>query len=214
MVHGEVTAITSRRGSKRCEVQVDTDHWATMPSSVVKALGLQVGDIITLDDVVARRLELEPQQALERALRLLAYRERSCAEIAERLTEDGYLQEVVAGTLSWLTKTGLLDDMRLAEQMAHSLISLRGFGRQRALVELRRLGIDQGNASHAIDTVAPPQEEERHAHEMARRLSRPSDTADRLAARLVRRGFSVSDALKAARSCVPSDEPVEPDETP
>lgn len=214
MRHGEVTAITWRRGSHCREVQVDGDHWATMPSGIVKALGLQAGDPIDLDDVHARRLELEPQYARERAFALLAYRERSSAEMTERLTGDGYLQEVVTATVSWLTETGLLDDVRFAEQTARSLISVRGFGRQRALRELRRFGIDHDSATRAIDTVAPSDEEGERACETARRLSRPSDTVDRLAARLVRRGFSASDALRAARSYVSSGEGVEPDETP
>ncbi len=214
MQQGEVTAITSRRGSKRREVQVDGDRWTTMPAGIVKALGLQVGDLIALGDVHARRLELEPQHARERAFGLLAYRERSSTEMAERLTDDGYLEEVVADTVSWLTETGLLDDVRFSEQMARSLISLRGFGRQRALRELCRFGIDHDTAIHAIDTLAPVEEEGERAYEVARRLSRPSDTVDRLAARLVRRGFSASDALRVARSCLSSDEAVEPDETP
>jgi len=212
MEHGEVTAITSRRGTKRREVHVNGDQWAIMPAAIVKALGLQVGDTIALDEVLVRRLEIEPQHARERAFRLLAYRERSTTEMADRLTDDGYLQSIVADTVSWLTDTGLLDDERFAEQMARTMIILRGFGRQRALRELRRFGIVDDGAARALDAVAPAEGEDERAFEMARRLSRPSHSVDRLAARLVRRGFSTSDALKAARSCVSPSGTAEPDD--
>jgi len=212
MEHGEVTAITSRRGSKRREVHVSGDQWAIMPAAIVKALGLQVGDTIALGDVLVRRLEIEPQHARERAFRLLAYRERSTKEMADRLTDDGYLQSIVADTVSWLTDTGLLDDERFAEQMARTMIILRGFGRQRALRELRRFGIVDDSAARALDAVAPAEGEDDRAFEIARRLSRPSDSVDRLASRLVRRGFSASDALNAARSCVSPSGTAEPDD--
>lgn len=212
MERGEVTAITSRRGSKRREVHVSGEYWATMPSSVVKALKLHVGETIALDTVLTRRLEVEPRHARERAFRLLAYRERSTTEISTRLTDDGYLPDVVAETIGWLTDTGLLDDERFTEQMARSLVSLRGFGRQRALRYLRRFGIDDDIAARALDALAPPEGEDARALEMARRLVRPSDTVDRLAARLVRRGFSTADALKAARVHAPASGEPEPDQ--
>jgi regulatory protein len=212
MEHGEVTAITSCRGSKRRAVHVGGEQRAIMPAAIVKALGLQVGDTVALDELYARRLELEPQYARERAFRLLAYRERSTNEMADRLTDEGYLQSIVADTVSWLTETALLDDERFAEQMARSMVILRGFGRQRALRELRRFGIADDCATRALDPVAPAEGETERAHDMARRLSRPSDTVDRLAARLVRRGFSTSDSLTAARSCVSPPEGADPDD--
>jgi regulatory protein len=213
MERGEVTAITSRRGSKRREVHVGGECWATMSSGVVKALELHVGETIAFDAVRTRRREVEPRHARERAFRLLAYRERSTAEISARLTDDGYLPDVVAETVGWLTDTGLLDDERFTEQMARSLVSLRGFGRQRALRELRRFGIDDDMAARALDALAPAEGEDARALEMAHRLVRPSDTVDRLAARLVRRGFSTADALKAARACTAAAGDQEPDQS-
>lgn len=195
----EITAIRTRRGVKRREIEVDGVSWRFVPGPVVNALGLSVGARIDIDELAAQIAEVEPQAARERALRLLAYRERTEAEMRGRLADDGYSAPTIDTTLERLLDTGLLDDRRYAEQTARVLVEGRGYGRSRALRSLRRSGLDEELVTEFVDTYAPAEAERDRALVAARRAARPGDTVDRLGARLVRRGFAVADALSAAR---------------
>jgi len=195
----EITAIRSRRGSKRREIELDGSPWCAVPLPVLNALAIASGDVVDPDDITARIAELEPTAARERAIRLLAYRDRSQSEMRARLSEDGYTQQTVDATLDWLLDTGLLDDERFAEQLARTLVIGRHYGRTRSLQKLRRAGLSDDDALQALDEIAPPESERERAVTLARSLYRGGDSVDRLAARLVRRGFAPADALSSAR---------------
>lgn len=206
----EITAIRTRRGMKRREIEIDGVSWRFVPGPVVSALGLSAGAHVDIEGLAAQIAEAEPQAARERALRLLAYRERTEAELRSRLMDDGYSAATVESTVTRLLDTGLLDDRRFAEQTARVLVEGRGYGRGRALRSLRRSGLDEELATESLDAYAPVDAEPDRALRAARRAVRPGDTVDRLGARLVRRGFAVSDALSAARTVV-SSQPADDD---
>lgn len=195
----EITAVHSRRGSKRREVDLDGSPWRAMPLAVLNAVGIASGDVIDPDDIAARILALEPAAARERAMRLLAYRDRSESEMRARLTDDGYTGDCVEETIKWLLDTGLLNDDRFAEQFARTLVVGRHYGRTRSLQRLRRSGLPDDVALRALDEIAPAEDERERAALLARTLYRTGDSLERLASRLVRRGYAPGDALSAAR---------------
>lgn len=180
-----------------------------MAADVVRELGIRAGDEIDLAVVESQVVEIERRLARERSLRLLAYRERSEAEVTGRLLDDGYSDEIVEQTVAALVGSGLLDDRRFAHVLARSLVEIRGFGRLRALRELTAHGIEDSLASEALESLAPESDESARALEAAARLVRSGDTTDRLAARLARRGFGMSHALRAARETVAAGQDIE-----
>ncbi len=201
----EITAIHTRRGVKRREIEIDGVSWRAVPGPVASALGLNVGARVDLDELSAQIAEVEPQAARERALRLLAYRERTETEMRGRLADDGYSAATIDTTVERLLDTGLLDDRRYAEQAARILVDGRGYGRGRAVRSLRRSGLGEDLVTELVDTYAPAEGERDRALVAARRAVRPGDTVDRLGARLVRRGFAIADALSAARVVISSE---------
>ena len=198
----EITAIRSRRGSKRREVDLDEAIWLTVPKPVLIGLDLSIGDVVDPDEITARVAELEPPAARERSLRMLAYRDRSESEMRTRLTGDGYSAVTVDETVRWLLDTGLLDDDRFAEQLARSLVVGRRYGRSRSLQHLQRTGISDDVAMRALDAVAPEENERDRALALARSLYRDGDTVERLGSRLVRRGYTPSNSLASARAVI------------
>lgn len=198
----EITAIRSRRGSRRRELELDGAGWLSVSQPVLAALAIASGDVVDPDEITARIAILEPPAARERALRLLAYRDRSASEIHARLAEDGYSESTVDDVVGWLLETGLVDDERFAEQLARSLVVGRRYGRSRSLRHLLHSGISEDIARRALDAAAPGEDECDRAAGLARSLLRSGDTAERLASRLVRRGYATSDALSAARAVV------------
>lgn len=193
---------THGRASHRRTVCLDSEPWRDMSVEALRGSAITVGDQVDVDDLVERLRDMEPRLARERALRLLMYRERSALELQSRLLDDGYPPDVVEPLIAWLVETTLVDDVRFAEGFARMLVRSRGYGRERAMRELRTRGIDDESARAALDAAAPPGDEADRADALARRIRREGDTVPRLAARLARRGFAAGISLDAARSAL------------
>ena len=211
---GELRHVTDvrspRRGSRRREIYLDGDLWRATTVGVLRDLGVAPGDDIDPDDLDGRARELEAEEARARALRLLGYRERSEHTLLSRLVEDGYPQDVAAAVVADLVQSGLVDNARYADLLARSLIEIRGLGRARAARELTAHGVPDALIAASLDAYAPAEQEADRALAAAHALARPSDTVERLAGRLVRRGFGSAPALTAARATLPQGEPPDP----
>ena len=202
-----VTDIRSpRRGSRRRDIYLDGDFWRTTTAGVLRELCIAQCDEVDPEDTDARARDAEAAEARTRALRLVGYRERSRHELLDRLADDGYPHDVATTVVDDLVCSGLVDDARYAEQLARSLVEIKRLGRSRAARELAKRGVPDDLAAAALDAYAPPDEEEHRAREAAIRLTRPDDTVDRLAGRLVRRGFTSALALAAAREALPASD--------
>ena len=198
--HRLITDIrTHGRASHRRTVWLDGEPWRQIAVEALREVGLHVGDPVDVSDLDERLREVEPRLARERALRLLLYRDRSVTELQGRLADDGFPDHVVDDVVAALGSTGLLDDARFAEGFVRMLVRSRGYGRERALRELRAHGIADDVAMNTLDQVAPAGDEAERARTLAHRMARSGDTVERLAARLVRRGFASGVALDAAR---------------
>ena len=153
-------------------------------------LGLRAGAELTDDELAAvERLALA-DDCEQRALRLLATRSRSTAELARRMVGWGLTPDEADAVVEQLARAGVVDDDAFAIALSDQL-RRRGHGHLRARADLERHGLEQDRAG----AIAPV-----HAHgdaEAAREMvgSRfgppPYDEATirRAAGLLARRGF-------------------------
>jgi len=131
-------------------------------------------------------------KARDAALRLLATRERSRAELRQRLRTKGFHLDAIEAALDRLAETGLQSDDRFAERYAAEMAA-RGKASRLIRTELRGKGIDIELSASAA-TVDPNEEVER-ARGLARaRAARmrgipPEARARRIAGWLARRGY-------------------------
>ena len=85
----------------------------------------------------------EAEKALACAVRALARRDHSVAEIERKLRDKKFPPAVTAEVVSRLEKSGYLDDRRFAERWAEAAVSSgRGYG-VRLRVELMRRGVSR-----------------------------------------------------------------------
>ena len=132
----------------------------------------------------------------ERALRLLARREHSRAELARKLRPYVAPEDDLEALLGDLSKRRQLSDERYAESRAHTLS--RKFGSARIAQELRAKGIDKGVADEAA-AAARSTEVERARQVWAKKFRTPATGRDERAKQmrfLQSRGFSF-DAIRA-----------------
>ncbi len=132
----------------------------------------------------------------ERALRLLARREHSRAELAKKLRVHSRPGDDLEALLDDLSRRKLLSDERYAESRAHALS--RKFGAARIAHELRARGLDKDLADKASKTARATELE--RAREVWRRKFRSAPKTREERARQMRflqsRGFSF-DAIRA-----------------
>ncbi|MDD3432889.1 MAG: recombination regulator RecX [Tepidiphilus sp.] len=136
----------------------------------------------------------------QRALRLLARREHSRAELARKLAPHGTPEEI-AEALARLERTGLLSD----ERCARAFVAARAERSGRRLLELRlrERGLDDALIDEVLDALeAESSEVERAAALWRKRFGTPPADAKewaRQARFLASRGFSPSIVTRLLR---------------
>jgi regulatory protein len=141
--------------------------------------------------------------AYQRALRRLARRDHSEAEMRGALQNAGYAEEDVEATLARLRAERLLDDASFASRFAASRIRHQGLGRHRVRQTLRQKGVTKTVAEAGIVEALAEVSEAGALDALARRYWRqrtreePERRLRKLWVFLLRRGFPGS--LVAAR---------------
>ncbi|MGH9376088.1 MAG: regulatory protein RecX [Terriglobia bacterium] len=143
---------------------------------------------------------------LAAALKLLARRPHSCAELRRALTRKFRSCEAVDEAIARLRALGYLDDRKFAVQYASMLVRIRGFGRERIRRELRAKFVEDAAIDAALDAAFEETGErdlldralEKKLRTLRLPLTRPRFYA--LCQSLMRLGFRSDDIMKAVRS--------------
>ncbi len=191
--------------SKARRLSFDDTTERTTSATVVKALGLEVGASVDEQDL----LEQERDFARERALRVLGYRERSEAELRQKLLDSGYPHEVTDAVVSRMAELSMVDDERFAAMWVRTRATA-GFGRRRIERELSTRGVAPETISSAFAALEDHDEVADAVASLRGRAPRDPKERERLLRRLITRGFSMSTALEAL-SRVGSQSPNEDD---
>lgn len=125
--------------------------------------------------------KLAPQALWEYALRALASRALSVAELRQKLLDRAERAEDVPGVLARLKRYGYLDDRRLAESYSAARMENQGLGKERVLRDLRRRRVAPKVAEEAVQAVYRDTDEVRLIEEFLRRKYRRTPFAAYLA---------------------------------
>ena len=142
-----------------------------------------------------------PVELRARALRLLARREHSRAELGRKLSGHAETPEALELLLIDLEKRKQLSDARYAEERVRSLS--RKFGAARIRQDLKAKGVDR----ETIDRISSEGELERARGILARKYREPAATREERARRgrfLMSRGFS-SEVIRSLLSSRDAD---------
>ena len=147
-----------------------------------------------------------PSDAYSTGLALLARRELSAAQVAERLRQRGFEPDVTEAAVHRLREERVLDDRRTATMHARRAAGTFDRGPQRAEQEIVALGIDRTVAGAAVIEVYAEQDTRAVLERsLARRLPEGAPISDRkhlgkLYRYLVRQGFDPQMATAALRA--------------
>jgi regulatory protein len=139
----------------------------------------------------------------ERALGLLAVRQRSRGELEHRLVQAGFEQGEIDEELVRLERVGLIDDEAFARAMVESRLGVRGEAQRVVAMRLARAGVSADLTTEVLADATESDEgrAERLAASKARRLGglEPHVAFQRLYGFLARRGYAPDVARNAAR---------------
>lgn len=176
-----VTSLRERKRGK-VEVELDGEPWRVLSAAVVVRAELRVGRRLDRESARLLARELRRANALARATRALASRDRSRGELDARLNDAGVPEAARDEALSSLETAGLVDDTRMAESRAREL-ARRGYGDAAIRSDLRLRRISSETIAAAIEALEP--EAERAVRTLAGKARTPA-----LFRRLASRGFS------------------------
>jgi regulatory protein len=136
------------------------------------------------------------ERARDYALKLLAYRPRSRAELQTRLARKGYTEETINQVLALLERAGWVDDAQFATLWVRHQVQTKSRGSDRIRWELAQKGIGREIAEAALAAEVDEGAELAQARAVAAKVRaqlagvEPRTASRRLADRLARRGFS------------------------
>jgi regulatory protein len=188
----QITAIEKQRRQRRADVYLDGHLAFSLSLGLLTEAGLHEGDTLSPQQVDSLRQADIRHQAHEAALRLLAYRPRSEAEIRQRLARRGLPPPVIQETIARLRDQGLLSDAAFARFWVETRDQTSPRGRRLLWQELSAKGIEREVARQAIAPVAEEDAALRAAQKKTRHLQGQDYAVfrRRLGDFLLRRGFT------------------------
>jgi regulatory protein len=143
------------------------------------------------------------QHALDVAYRFLGRRDRTVAEVRERLEADAIEADVADEAIAELTRQGYLDDARYAHRFAEDRRTIDAWGAERIERRLLAVGVEPTLIAAALGERGAAEELEAAVAVLRRRFPRaPADDRDRDRALglLVRKGYDLDLAYDAVRA--------------
>jgi regulatory protein len=137
-----------------------------------------------------RRAVISTEQVEQAALRYLAQRDRTSAQVMRYLDRKGASLAQVRSVLRRLTKAGYMNDRAFAARWAEARLARRPMGREALKAELLRQGLAEGLVAETLDRLYEHDRERELAKQAIQRVCRRAGGGPSRAARLLRqRGF-------------------------
>lgn len=203
MPTGTITALRAQeRDGQRVNVFIDGAFAIGVSLTTLSREGLFVGKAIDEADWARLEAAESADRAYRAALRYLALRPRSRAEVRLRLLRKGFAAEAIDAALERLSELGMIDDPAFSRFWVESRRQSRPRGTVALRNELRRKGVDRATIEQALAEEGSADDERKRALELARSVvGRYANAPDRssfqrrLGGYLLRRGFSAETVM-------------------
>ena len=190
-------------GSSRWKVEVDGEYWNILDAEIIVRFRLKKGAAVT-EELLRKALDAaEYRRARERALYLLDRKDYSSWELEQKLARN-VSPETARKVVERLQELSLLNDEEYARKLARHYILQKHQGPRRAVLELRKRGIDAALAAEAVDEVEPEEGEllALCRRKYARKLETDEKGREKVIAALMRLGHGYYDAAGAVDAVI------------
>lgn len=210
-----VSAVEPQKKNKnRYNVFVDGEYTASLGAEALVTFGIREGaavDMETLKEAVSRD---NAQYAFDSAVKLIAHKMRTRAELKERLAERGIDEAAVQDALDKLASYGYVDDAAFAGEYVRSAMQTGRWGRKAVEYRLKDKGIEPNVIDEALKEYTEEDEKRIARKQLQAAAGRLKGVEARKArqkeyAALARHGFDygvISELLEAEASGATEDE--------
>ncbi|NLG97973.1 MAG: regulatory protein RecX [Chloroflexi bacterium] len=188
----KITALKAQKKNPN-RISVFLDGEFAFGLARIVAAWLQVGQVLSEDDIERLRHQDAMEVAYQKGLSLLSYRPRSEAEVHRKLVEQGFAADVIEAAIQRMKGNGFLGDQDFARTWVENRNTFRPRSKRMLALELRQKGVSE----EVIDQALSETEDEsslayRSALKYAQRLAGTDweTFRKRLGGYLMRRGFS------------------------
>ncbi|MBP3753861.1 MAG: regulatory protein RecX [Lachnospiraceae bacterium] len=193
-------------GKSRNLVKLESGLTFPLYSSEVTKFDTREGSDLSDESLSEIMTRILPSRCIKRAMNLLQKKSFAEGELVRKLSDGGYPEEVVEKAVEYVRSFGYIDDVRYASDYIR-YHSSQGRGKNRIRMDLMTKGISDESFEKAWDEnmelgLIPGTEEEikkllekKHFNPDMERSDK-----DKIAAFIMRRGFSAEDIFKAMRS--------------
>ena len=143
------------------------------------------------------------QHALDLAYRFLGHRDRTVAEVRERLAAEGVEESIVEEAVGELRHLGYLDDARYAQRFTEDRRNLDAWGSDRIERKLRTVGVAPDLIERAVADTSGATELDAAVALLQRRFGVPPEDdrgRERALGLLARKGYELELAYDAVRA--------------
>ena len=210
----------ARRGGK-FKVSLDSGNPADgdyvellLSKEVIVDYGLRRNDELTAENIQKIQASQLYHDTYFAAMRLINYRMRTTTELARRLREKKYPDEIIQRVIEKLGSLGLTDDGKFAEIFVAGKVAQKPVGKRELERKLREKGISKETVTMALAEVSGDERQLDLALQAAetkvRSLGRydAAKRKEKLAAFLARRGFDWDIIKKAIAQVLGGDRDV------
>ena len=187
-----ITALEAqKRNPNRVNVHLDGIYAFSL--SRIVAAWLTVGREMSDSEIGGLQKDDSYEEAAQVALRFIAYKPRTTAEVRKRLRESKFSDSAIEHTISHFTQTGLINDGQYARDWVDERQAFHPRSARQMDFELRRKGVSPEDIEAALAEVS---EDDQMAYLLAsQKINRYKDLdftefRNRLSGMLARRGFS------------------------
>jgi regulatory protein len=185
-----------KKHPSRRSIFLDGKFFCGVSEEVAVKFGLKRGVEIDEDRLKELLYEEEFSKARNYTYKILARRMYTCKEIRDKLTERGYVDEIIENVIATLEGYGYLNDRTYAEEWIQSRMRSKPRGKIVLRQELARKGIEKSIIEEALSEAFDEAKEADMALDLARRKVKTYGNTDPAAAKrklqgfLLRRGFN------------------------
>jgi regulatory protein len=187
--------ITAMEAQKRNpnRVNVHLDGVYAFSLSRIVAAWLTVGREMSDAEIGELQKDDDNEEASQVALRFIAYKPRTTAEVRKRLLESKFPESTIEHTISRFTQTGLINDGQFARDWVGDRQIFHPRSARQMDFELRRKGVGREDIEAALAKVT---DDDELAYQLASQKIHRYNSLDlpefrsRLSGMLARRGFS------------------------
>ncbi len=143
----------SKRYSDRIIITLDNKSVFRVPEDAFVLSPLNVGDMVSINDINKYDKKMRIQEAKDASYRLLSYRMRSVNELKKRLQNKSFLPDEIDQVIKYLLKMNYLNDLEFARLFSKEKVKIKKIGPILLKSELFKHGLDADLIEKVTDEI-------------------------------------------------------------